>query len=320
VAPPEFALHVVDEGAVEPLTAAHGLVVAAKDLGAKVITHTPVRSLDLCAGRIRGVDTDIGRLDADWVVLAAGVETAALSATAGVALPLNASPALLVVTKPCGKLLNGLVMAPEIHLRQTVEGRLVASTDFEESNRGEEWSFSCAPSLRRVGHAIIAPNTKHFGELAMNRAAKILIAAGAALMLAGTAQAGVTLNAGRVGAEDVAALAKFYESAFGLQEVNRLEFPGMLEIMMNFGDTVAAARTNPNAQIVIMHRDSNSIKDPVPHLILNVTDIAATSAAVKAAGGSMDGEPRAFGKSGMMIGIAVDPAGNRVELIQQPKR
>ncbi len=153
----------------------------------------------------------------------------------------------------------------------------------------------------------------------MNRVARILAGACAMFALAGGAQAGVTLNAARVGAEDVAALARFYESAFGLQEVNRLEFPGMLEIMLNFGDTVAAAKANPGAQIVIMHRASNAIADPVPHLILDVTDIAATGAAVKAAGGSMDGEPRPFGKSGMVIGFAVDPAGNRIELIQPPR-
>jgi hypothetical protein len=32
----------------------------------------------------------------------------------------------------------------------------------------------------------------------------------------------------------------------------------------------------------------------------------------------MAGEPFKYGTSGMMIGIAVDPAGNRVELIQRP--
>jgi len=138
-------------------------------------------------------------------------------------------------------------------------------------------------------------------------------------MLLSAAQADVSLNAGRVGAEDVAATAKFYEAAFGLKEVNRLEFPGSLEIMMNFGDSVAAAKANHNAQVVVMHRASNSIKDPVPHLVLNVSDVRATAAAVKAAGGTMQGEPREFGKTGIMIGIAIDPAGNRVEMIQQPK-
>ncbi len=152
----------------------------------------------------------------------------------------------------------------------------------------------------------------------MNRSAKILLAAGAAVVLASSAQAGVSLDAGRVGAVDVASLAKFYESAFGLKEVNRLQFPGMLEIMMNFGDTVAAAKANSSAQIVIMHRATNDLKDTIPHLILNVTDMDATAAAVTAAGGRMLGKPRPFGSTGIVIGMAVDPAGNRLELIQQP--
>lgn len=152
----------------------------------------------------------------------------------------------------------------------------------------------------------------------MSTAMKFVTAAGAAFLLAGAAQAGVSLDAGRVGAVDVASLAKFYESAFGLKEVNRIQLPGMLEIMMNFGDTVAAAKTNPNAQVVIMHRASNAIKDPIPHLILNVTDIEATASAITAAGGKMLGKPRPFGKTGIVVGMAVDPAGNRLELIQQP--
>ncbi len=154
----------------------------------------------------------------------------------------------------------------------------------------------------------------------MKRVAGILAGAGAALLLASGANADASFMAGRVGAADVPALAKFYESAFGLKEINRLEFPKMIEIMMNFGDSVDAAKKNPNAQVVIMQRDSNAVKDAIPHLILNVTDIAATVAAVKAAGGTMDGEPRPFGKTGMVIGMAIDPAGNRVELIQQPKK
>jgi len=140
-------------------------------------------------------------------------------------------------------------------------------------------------------------------------------------MVVGIAQAdGVTLNAARVGAEDVPATAKFYEAAFGLQEVRRLEFRNQVEIMLNFGATVAQAQANTNAQIVIMHRDSNSVKDPIPHIIFNVTDVAAAAAAVKAAGGTLEGEPHQFGNTGIYIGIASDPAGNRIEMIQQPKK
>ena len=113
---------------------------------------------------------------------------------------------------------------------------------------------------------------------------KMILLAGSVFILTGTVRADVTLNAARIGAEDVAALAKFYETAFGLKEVNRLEFPGMLEIMMNFGDSKEAATANRDAQIVIMHRQSNELNDPVPHIILNVTDVNAIAEAVKAAG------------------------------------
>lgn len=155
---------------------------------------------------------------------------------------------------------------------------------------------------------------------AMIRAITSCIALGAVLAMAGVAQADVTLNAARVGAVDAAATARFYEAAFGLKVVNRFKFPGGEEILMNFGDTVAAAKANRSPDVVVMHRASDDIKDSVPHLVLNVTDIAATARAVTAAGGKMQGKPREFGKTGIVIGFAVDPAGNRIELIQAPKR
>lgn len=143
--------------------------------------------------------------------------------------------------------------------------------------------------------------------------------AAVAALLAGVASAQVSLNSVRVGAKDTAALAKFYQAAFGMQEVNRINgAPGNAEIFVNFGATADAAKANKSEPIVIMHRDTDDLKDPVPHIILNVKDMKATVAAVKAAGGSMDGEPRPFGNTGIVIGIAVDPAGNRIEMIQRP--
>ena len=151
----------------------------------------------------------------------------------------------------------------------------------------------------------------------MSNIVKTAALACAALMAIGAAHAEVTLDSVRLGAVNVEALAKFYQSAFGLQEVSRIQAPGGPELFLNFGATVDAAKANKNLRIVIMHRDSNAIKDPVPHLIFDVTDLAATSAAVKAAGGSMEGEPVTLGSAGIVIGIAVDPAGNRLELIQR---
>jgi predicted enzyme related to lactoylglutathione lyase len=155
-------------------------------------------------------------------------------------------------------------------------------------------------------------------ETSMKRNYTTAIVISAALLLGGAAHAQVTLNSVRIGAKDTAALAKFYQAAFGMQEVNRIASPAGPEIFVNFGATVDAAKANKSEPIVIMHRDSDDLKDPIAHVILNVKDMAATVAAIKAAGGSMAGDPRPFGNTGVIIGIAIDPVGNRLELIQRP--
>jgi predicted enzyme related to lactoylglutathione lyase len=152
----------------------------------------------------------------------------------------------------------------------------------------------------------------------MKRICTAVMVLGALLLLASAAHAQVTLNSVRVGAQDTAALAKFYEAAFGMFEVNRINVPGGAEIFVNFGATVDAAKANKSEPIVITHRDSDDLKDPIAHVILDVKNMSATVAAIKAAGGSMAGDPRAFGNTGIMIGVAIDPVGNRLELIQRP--
>ncbi len=144
------------------------------------------------------------------------------------------------------------------------------------------------------------------------------IAITATLLLANAAYAQVSINSVRIAAKDTVAVAKFYQAAFGMQEVNRLQAGGGPEIFVNFGASVEAAKAAKSGPIVIMHRESDDVKDLIAHVILNVTDMTATAAAIKAAGGSMVGEPRAFKSGGGAIGFALDPAGNRIELIQRP--
>jgi predicted enzyme related to lactoylglutathione lyase len=152
----------------------------------------------------------------------------------------------------------------------------------------------------------------------MKRIYTTLMAVTAVLLLASAAHAQVTLNSVRVAAQDSVAIAKFYEAAFGMYEVNRIPTPAGPEVFVNFGATADAAKANKSEPIVIMHRDSDEMKDPIAHVILDVKSMTATVAAVKAAGGSMAGDPRPFGNTGIVIGIAIDPAGNRIEMIQRP--
>jgi glycine/D-amino acid oxidase-like deaminating enzyme len=127
VDPPAFAVHAPAEGAVEPLPATHALLAAAEMLGAKFIANDPVSSLKMRGDRLIGAETSIGLLEADEVVVAGGVGTSALLSAIGLRLPIRAAPALLVRTQPHEKRLSGLVMSPEMQLRQTGEGRFVAA-------------------------------------------------------------------------------------------------------------------------------------------------------------------------------------------------
>ncbi len=152
----------------------------------------------------------------------------------------------------------------------------------------------------------------------MKRLCTTVMTVSAALLFAHAAHAQLALDSVRIAAKDTIALAKFYQAAFGMQEVNRVVNPGGTEVFVNFGATVEAAKANKNPLMILFHRDSDDVKDPVPHVIFSVKDMAATVAAVKAAGGTMTGDPRPFRNSGTILGFAIDPAGNRIELIQRP--
>src|SRR5579859_3144580 len=102
----------------------------------------------------------------------------------------------------------------------------------------------------------------------------------ATLLLATAAHAQVTLNSVRIAAKDTVALAKFYEAAFGMQEVNRINTPAGPEVFVNFGATADAAKANKSEPIVLMHRNSDDVKDSIAHVILNVKDMTATVAAI----------------------------------------
>jgi len=153
----------------------------------------------------------------------------------------------------------------------------------------------------------------------MRRFKKLALAAGTALTLATASHAQVSLNSVRVVARDAEALGKFYQAAFGLKETNRLTIANGVELFLNFGDTVEAARANSSPAVVIMQTPENP-DDTVMHVIFTVSDAVATARAVKAAGGTIAREPTPYGNSGMMIGFAVDPAGNHIELIQPATR
>src|ERR1700753_3694080 len=112
-------------------------------------------------------------------------------------------------------------------------------------------------------------------EAMMKRLCTNAMAISAALLLACAAHAQMSLDSVRIAAKDTVTLAKFYQAAFGMQEVNRIENPGGTEVFVNFGATVEAAKANKSQQMILFHRDSDDVKDPIPHIIFAVKDMAA---------------------------------------------
>jgi glycine/D-amino acid oxidase-like deaminating enzyme len=138
--PPDMALHVAEEGMVEPVHAARRLSQAAVDAGATLVAGSAVTDITCVGDRIAGVRLAEGRsIFADETVIAAGAATADLLRTAGIALSMSAPPGLIAHAKPLERrILNGMLMAPELHVRQTRDGRLIAGTDFAGGDPGAD--------------------------------------------------------------------------------------------------------------------------------------------------------------------------------------
>jgi predicted enzyme related to lactoylglutathione lyase len=135
------------------------------------------------------------------------------------------------------------------------------------------------------------------------------------------ANADVSVMAVRLGAKDVVALAKFYDAAFGLKQIDHVGDPPT-EIIMRYGATAAAAKTGTSPEFLVEKREGGgATADSMAHAIFHVSDIAATVAAAKAAGATIKGDVASVGIGGIQVKIATmtDPDGNVLEVMELPK-
>jgi len=142
--PPAFALHAPDEAALDAPAAARALIASA---GATLVAGQAVR-LDTAAGRVR----IRGQAGFDAVVLAAGIATAGLLADLGLRLPVAGPAGMLAWTDPVPPRLNGLVLTPGLHLRQTPAGQIVIGADFAGAGATDD---RAAAALVKVAGALI---------------------------------------------------------------------------------------------------------------------------------------------------------------------
>jgi glycine/D-amino acid oxidase-like deaminating enzyme len=154
--PPEIAALCEDEGVAEPKASAIMLREAALKLGARQMLRTKVERLLLEGGRAIGIRANGEALHADTIVIAAGNGSLALAAHAGFTLPFSTPPGLLVNTQIYPRLLQGLLIAPGLELRQTAEGRLLGGIDFTGELIGDE-ANSARVVLERIAGMLDLP-------------------------------------------------------------------------------------------------------------------------------------------------------------------
>ncbi len=118
------------EGSVDPVAATQALLDGARERGAQIEYPCEVTGLDISSGRLRGVRTTCGTFEADVIVIAAGVATPRLAAMAGLDVPLKDSPGVLAHSKPTGRILGRVVLAPGAHMKQMLDGRIVTGAGF----------------------------------------------------------------------------------------------------------------------------------------------------------------------------------------------
>lgn len=135
----EQAFHAPEEGTIEAHVAAAQLVAHAESLGAKVLKTNVTGFLKNKNGRISGVMTGRGEVYGSHVILAAGLGSVPLLATENIKLPLNGREGLLVNTAPTKKrYLNTVIRLPDLHLRQTLDGRIRFGATFGGGNPGDD--------------------------------------------------------------------------------------------------------------------------------------------------------------------------------------
>ncbi len=94
------ALFIPRDGVTSPVDTTMALAKGARARGARIVQGVGVTGVVTEAGRVVGVDTEAGRVEAETVVLAAGIWTRQLAATAGVHVPVQACEHFYIVTEP----------------------------------------------------------------------------------------------------------------------------------------------------------------------------------------------------------------------------
>ena len=130
-----------------------------EEMGGRVVSNSPVTELDMQAGRVASVLTSGDAVECDAVVLAAGVGTTEIAEMAGVHVPQDESPGVVVSTNPMPPVLRrvaALYGPPvgdeglEVHVRQGNDGVVLMGEGTQESLARDDSPEHAARILARA--------------------------------------------------------------------------------------------------------------------------------------------------------------------------
>ncbi|MDA0357613.1 MAG: FAD-dependent oxidoreductase [Proteobacteria bacterium] len=88
------------DGQADPVNITQALAKGARNFGVSILQGVKVTAIHQANGRVSGVDTDFGPIEAEYVVNAGGMWGREIGAMAGVSVPLHACEHFYIVTEP----------------------------------------------------------------------------------------------------------------------------------------------------------------------------------------------------------------------------
>ncbi|WP_417455253.1 NAD(P)/FAD-dependent oxidoreductase [Kiloniella sp.] len=116
------AIYTSSDGRAEPLIAVPRLASAAQGLGVTIIENCAVRSLDVMAGKLSGVYTELGRVNAAQVVSAAGAWSSLFAGFHNISLPQLKVKGTVARTEPVRGFFEGNAVSENIAFRKRIDG------------------------------------------------------------------------------------------------------------------------------------------------------------------------------------------------------
>ncbi|MGH1416963.1 MAG: NAD(P)/FAD-dependent oxidoreductase [Pelagimonas sp.] len=127
---PDICVYSPIEGALDPVPATNAFLKRAVKSGSKLLLGCEFLDFLRDGKKISGINTTFGTLSADVVVVAAGVNSGAILSGANVHLPMDNGQGVIVHTEPVKRCIEHLIMAHGVHVRQELDGRLIAGEKF----------------------------------------------------------------------------------------------------------------------------------------------------------------------------------------------